>query len=358
MSKMLNFVAPDPLPQRFLKLDEDGYWLIEQNRIEDIQSSQELFTKLCMEPGRGRLFTSWQGQWAIVESFDAPLVVHSISHKNNNIYLKMPLGYTAIAEVSAFSLDEWDRVHGYTQEGLPFVLSRQAQVELFNAAESYDDESISVYGRHIPTPSWLHDRPQINQADFWSEIYRQEAQGWELGKEAEALPSLMAQLKLSRAKIMVLGCGSGHDAAYLARQGHIVTAVDISPEAITWAQNQYGHLPNLSFVMTDAFVPKPEWVGQFDLVFEHTCYCAINPSRRNSLVKVWRSLLKDSGYLLGIFFVTEKTQGPPFGGSEWEVRQRLHPHFNFLYWTRWRHSIPRRQGAELVIYAQKKMGPL
>jgi hypothetical protein len=50
----------------------------------------------------------------------------------------------------------------------------------------------------------------------------------------------------------------------------------------------------------------------------------------------------------------DKGSAPPFGATEWEIRERLKRSFNFLYWTRWKKSIPRRLGKELVVYAQKK----
>jgi SAM-dependent methyltransferase len=153
---------------------------------------------------------------------------------------------------------------------------------------------------------------------------------------------------------LVMGCGSGHDAAYFARLGHVVTAVDISEEAVQRARANYGDLENLKVLQADAFHLPDEFKARFDLVFEHTCYCAISPERRNELVKVWRRALVPGGDLLGVFFVNEMRSGPPFGGSEWELRERLKADFNFLFWTRWRHSLEKRKSKELVIYAKRR----
>ena len=158
----------------------------------------------------------------------------------------------------------------------------------------------------------------------------------------------------SHPRIAVLGAGRGHDAAFLAQQGHLVTAIDISPEAIQFSKSIYGSVPNLTFLEADIFNLPSSLKNSFDLVFEHTCYCAIPPSRRNELVKVWRQLLTEDGHVLGVFFAMDKRFGPPFGGSEWELRQRFKNHFDFVYWTRWRRSLPRRIGHEIVIYMKKK----
>ena len=64
--------------------------------------------------------------------------------------------------------------------------------------------------------------------------------------------------------------------------------------------------------------------------------------------------LIDRGHLLGIFFANSRRVGPPYGGSEWEVRKRLSKYgIKPLYWTRAKNSIERRLGKELLVYAEK-----
>ena len=57
---------------------------------------------------------------------------------------------------------------------------------------------------------------------------------------------------------------------------------------------------------------------------------------------------------MGVFFAMDKMQGPPFGGTEWELRERIKKHFHFIFWGRSHESIERRDGKEFVVYAQKK----
>jgi SAM-dependent methyltransferase len=130
--------------------------------------------------------------------------------------------------------------------------------------------------------------------------------------------------------------------------------VDFSPEAVARARANYGSLENLRILQSDVFALPESFYGQFDLIFEHTCYCAVMPARRSELVALWSRLLAPGGHVLGVFFVHEKRSGPPWGGSEWEVRERLKGRFEFLFWTRWRQSEERRKARELVVYARKK----
>jgi SAM-dependent methyltransferase len=249
-------------------------------------------------------------------------------------------------------LDEWDRFHGVTDANVPFVFSRTAQFEFFELLEDFDDDSITIEGRRIEIPPWLPSAGTPGREDFWNTLYKNNDTRWDLDKEAPALAAVLPQLKLARQRILVLGAGVGHDAAYLARQGHSVTAVDFSFEAIERARGAYAGIEGLRFARADAFNLPADFNGRYDIVFEHTLYCAIEPRRRNDLVKAWKRALQPRGHLLGIFYVNDRAGGPPFGGSEWEIRQRLRSTFHSIFWTRWRHSVESRKGRELVVYAQ------
>ena len=93
--------------------------------------------------------------------------------------------------------------------------------------------------------------------------------------------------------------------------------------------------------------------GQFDMIFEHTCYCAIDPERRAELIQTYTRLLAPDGQLMGVFFVMDKHDAPPFGGTEWELRERLRKRYQFQFWGRWQHSVPARKGRELFVLARK-----
>ncbi len=339
---------------RYIAIDQDGYFHFDQQRIDDPETGRSLIENLKIDDQR-RVTTEVQGTTAFVESFDAPLMARHIRHVDNDL-CEADLTYGAKAGFSlkTLCLDEWDRFHATSSHGLHIVFTRQAQVEFFDLLQEFDDESVTISNVRYPTPPWLENHPEANDEKFWTNIYQTETPGWEKGHEAVWLPMALPQLKLGPSRVLVLGCGSGHDAAYLAKAGHKVTAVDISPEAIKGAKEKYGEVKNLSFLQSDLFGLPREWEGQFDLILEHTCYCAIDPARRNELVKYWHKLLSEKGQLLGAFFVMEKRDGPPFGGSEWEVKQRLNKRFEFLYWTRWRHSLEGRKGKELVLLAQAR----
>ncbi len=339
---------------KYITIDEDGYFAFDGQKVDDENYGRELIKNIQVEE-KNRFSTSLQGNKAWIEYFDAPLMAKHVALKDAKTgIIDTPYNSKAEFEFSKLTSDEWDRFHGETKEGIPFVFTRQAQYEFFDLLDSFDDDSITVKGRVYTIEPWLKPFKEVNSDKFWTNIYQTETPGWELHGATPILPEILPQIKMTKGKVLVLGCGSGHDAAFFAEAGHVVTGVDISAEAINRAKEVYGRQENLSLLQADAFNLPEAWTGKFDLVFEHTCYCAISPERRNDLVKTWRRVLAPQGHLLGIFFSMEKRDGPPFGGSEWEIRERLKNNFQFLYWTRWRRSIENRKGRELVVYARKK----
>lgn len=342
-----------PIPHRFIQIDENGYFMMENMRVADPEIGRGLLACLHMD-AQGRVRTVSGDAPVLVEAFDEPLVALNLEKGPHLVWrLLMPYGHVEAFDPRSLTLDEWDRYHGHTERGIPFVLSRPAQAALFTLVDEFEDDSVTIDGQRIETRPWLAENPDVNRSEFWTTIYRTEEPRWDLGAPSHALPTLVPRLKLTKSRVLVLGAGSGHDAAWFAEQGHIVTAVDFSEEAITRATRKYGHLANLRFLRSDVFDLPASMNGSFDIVFEHTCYCAITPSRRSELVRVWRRMLADNGHLLGVFFTMDKAKGPPYGGSEWEIRARLEKTFRPLYWMRLRDSRESRLGLELFVFAQK-----
>jgi hypothetical protein len=346
--------APTAESPRFIQIDEDGYFKMDDLRVADAEAGREWLSHVQID-SRNRAVTKIGGESVLIEAFDEPFIALDFRPKDEQSWLvTMPYGHVEICSLDSLTLDEWDRFHGRTERGVPFVLNRSAQDSFFNLLDEFDDESIVFKNKRYETRSWLSENAAVNEHQFWTNIYRTEQPRWDLGEPSHALPKLVPQLKLQRSRVLVPGAGAGHDAAWFAAQGHLVTALDFSEEAIKRARQKYQHLPNLTFMHADIFQLPRSTDGAFDIVFEHTCYCAISPNRRNELIKVWRRALVENGHVMGVFFTMDKPVGPPYGGSEWELRSRLNKDFRPLYWTRLRDSRENRLGHELFVYAQKR----
>ena len=339
-------------PTRYIQIDEEGYFLSDGLRIADAEVGRMWISQLVMDR-RGRAWLYMDDQPVFVEAFDEPYIGLDVEPGEGEWSLTLPYGHRETFALESLRFDEWDRFHGRTARGIPFVLSRAAQARLFNLVDDYDDDSVTIADRRIEMRPWLDENPSVTDPNWWSQLYESDEARWDLTGPSPVLAQIVPQLKLQKSRILVLGAGAGHDAAWFAEQGHIVTAIDFSEAAVTRAKLNYGHLPNFTFIQADVFRLPSSMDGAFDVVFEHTLYCAIEPSRRTDLYKVWRRVLNEHGHLLGIFESRDKPYGPPFGGSEWEVRARLQKGFRPLYWMRLRKSHERRTGQEFLVYSER-----
>jgi hypothetical protein len=375
----LGLTAADPSKSfRYMQIDEDGYFKIDGLRVADVEIGRDWLSRLNLDY-RGRITLQTNPvllndtlnsnvpeinhETTLVECFDEPFIALDIERVASNSipegtsldkwHVRLPYGHSESFSLHSLSVDDWDRFHGLTERGIPFVLSRSAQAHFFDLVDEFDDDSVTIGNETIAIGHWLETNPSVEDNRFWNNKYTQREDRWDLGGPAPVLDSIVPKLKLSPLRVLVPGAGRGHDAAWFARAGHIVTAVDFSAEAITRAKELYGHLPNITFIQSDILQLSTSMNESFDLIFEHTCYCAVSPTKRNQLIRTYRRLLAEQGHILGVFFTMEKRSGPPYGGSEWEVRARLNKNFRLLYWMRLHDSAPSRTGQELLVYAQK-----
>lgn len=168
----------------------------------------------------------------------------------------------------------------------------------------------------------------------WNLRYQSGETPWEKGEPHPELPFLLSAhqgIFASAERVLVPGCGVGHDAALVraVNKGEVV-GLDIADEAIERATSRYADL-EISWEAGDLFTKE----GAFDLVFEHTCFCAIPVERRSDYVKAMGRLIPAGGYLAGIFFLNpdhEGEEGPPFGVTLEELTDFFGGEF-YLEWS-------------------------
>ena len=91
---------------------------------------------------------------------------------------------------------------------------------------------------------------------------------------------------------------------------------------------------------------------QFDWIFEHTLFCAIDPSERELYVRAVLRWLKPGGQYLAVNYLIPDRDGPPFGTTREELIERFAPHFSLL--SEWvPRSYPNRTGLELMLWWRK-----
>jgi SAM-dependent methyltransferase len=135
-------------------------------------------------------------------------------------------------------------------------------------------------------------------------------------------------------RVLVPGCGSGHDVRALAGWGATVTGLDISPAAVAHAGSQ-GPTPGAEFICGNLF----DWSADaFDAIWEHTCFCAIEPGDRTRYAEACARLIRPGGILAGVFYLDpwmpgETPDPPPYGAEKEEIIKVLSPDFT-LRWAK------------------------
>lgn len=132
-------------------------------------------------------------------------------------------------------------------------------------------------------------------------------------------------------KILIPGCGFGHDVRAIAATGRHALGLDLSPEAIAAAEKR-SCFPGEHYRCADLFDPSWWREGMFSGWWEHTCFCAIDPGLRAAYARAAATLIKPGGALCGVFFLTpndpgEEDCGPPFNSTIEEIDALFAPAF-------------------------------
>ncbi len=105
------------------------------------------------------------------------------------------------------------------------------------------------------------------------------------------------KLKGQGKKAIVVGCGLGDDAEFLAHLGFDVTAFDISVKAIQWCSSRFPQ-SSVHYCVHDLFSLPVEWKGSFDFVLESYTLQALPEKTRMQAMPLIASLVASHGSLL------------------------------------------------------------
>ena len=189
---------------------------------------------------------------------------------------------------------------------------------------------------------------QINKDRDWEALYQANNTFWDHGVASPGLIDYLASNPaLQPGEALVPGCGRGHDARALAKASWSVTGLDLAPSSVPLAKrlaDEEGLTINYrigNFLSDEP--PQP-----FDLVFEHTLFCAIPPTRRSEYVQALLHWLKPGGLYLAVnYMITDDKDAPPFSTTTAELDAHFGEQFELL--RRWTpRSYESREGKELM----------
>lgn len=194
-----------------------------------------------------------------------------------------------------------------------------------------------------------------HNGEIWEERYIQADTGWDQGVPHPVLSGLLPGLRTT-GSVLIPGCGRGHDVQAWAAAGFEALGLDIAPTAVSESR----HIVSSSLgrvQVADILDLSSHLRAQFDWIWEHTCLCALHPDHRESYVNSMADALKDSGNLLGVFYLNTRDSGsgPPFKLPLNQIKSLLEHRFVIETQEEPIPPHPGRTGQEILIRARKRL---
>lgn len=195
----------------------------------------------------------------------------------------------------------------------------------------------------------------------WNKRYETGDTPWEKGLPAPPLLEVLGKLGTEiwgGGPVLVPGCGSGHDVRAIAAAGLGPVGLDLAQLAIDSAQS-YPKAGRESYEKADFLDPAWQAGKAFSSVWEHTCFCAIDPSQRPEYAKACADLIEPGGRLIGVFFLTPNEpgtehEGPPFNSTIPEIEGHFAPWFVREHGWVPENAYPGREGQEWIAVFRRK----
>ena len=154
--------------------------------------------------------------------------------------------------------------------------------------------------------------------EFWNGRFQSGATPWDRGAVNPQLHTWLRDGALAPCRILVPGCGSGHEVAALAAAGFAVTALDYAPEALIRTRERLEAAnATATLVEADALTWPPE--RPFEAVYEQTCLCALYPDHWRGYADQLHRWIAPGGWLFALFVqllrpgaAEGSVEGPPY----------------------------------------------
>lgn len=115
---------------------------------------------------------------------------------------------------------------------------------------------------------------------------------------------------------LVIGCGLGDDAAFLAELGFRTVGIELSESAVAWCQRRFGDA-GVEFRMLDLFALAGDADHQFDFVLEIYTLQVLPPDLRRTAMQRIASSVAPGGTLLVI--TRGRGEDDPTGAMPWPL---------------------------------------
>lgn len=193
-------------------------------------------------------------------------------------------------------------------------------------------------------------------ATDWEARYQAQDTPWDKGEAAPPLREFLQRNKVT-GRVLVPGCGAGHDVRLLAAQGAEVLGLDIAPSGVEHARS-FPQSGNEQYRLGNFLNLNGDLHGAFDWLVEHTCLCAIEPEQRRFYAQSAAACLRPGGHFLAIFYQIVEDydgDGPPHPIDDQQIEALFGDRFETLErWTPTLAYTSRAGGKEQVRLMRRK----
>jgi SAM-dependent methyltransferase len=179
------------------------------------------------------------------------------------------------------------------------------------------------------------------EVDRWEEKYQQGQSPWDTRRPSSELMRVVAGEHIAQCRAIDLGCGTGSNTVWLARQGFDAVGVDIATTAVRRARARAEAAGSRAhFVQADLLDP-PDLGGPFAFFFDRGCYHVV---RRVDVAAYLRTLDRiTTAQAVGLVLTGNAREphepGPPVV-SEDEIRAELGQRFDIVRLREFRFDSP------------------
>lgn len=162
---------------------------------------------------------------------------------------------------------------------------------------------------------------KYGEKEGWKQMHKEGLTPWAKQEAALGLQDIIQSISLPIGKYGVPGCGEGLDVEFLASKSpkSTVFGFDLSPIPLEIATKRPDKQKNAAYICLDFFKDHKELqVNSFDLIFDYTFLCALQPTMRTKWAERMNELLRQGGVLITLMFPLvdikpeDPMEGPPF----------------------------------------------
>jgi len=199
------------------------------------------------------------------------------------------------------------------------------------AISTTDGEEL-LAGRPLPSGVLPHGPQGVQLLKRWDAAYHHNRRpGWDTGRPSSNLEKAVDDGTLKPCRAVVLGCGTGTNAIYLAKRGFEVTGIDIAPTALIRAKAKADKAGvEVRWLLASVLAPPRE--KPFELIFDRGCYHGVRRQNAAGYVEAVARLSQPGTRVLILAGNANESRpyGPPRVKEE-EIRGDFSKSFEFQW---------------------------